>query len=526
MKATILLASLLFTGLLSGQNTFQKAIGSKNNNENTLSSCYTYNKHIVMTGFTNTYGAGTNDCYVICINENGDTLWTKTYGAIANDETNSIHETSDHGFIIAGKTFSFSTGMSSDGMVLKLDSLGNLKWSKAFGGSDFDEAAAAIQTKDGNYLVLGFISNTPVGTDILLLKLDTNGDTLWTKIISGTGYDDMSDLVELNNGDIIICGYTDSFTIDYHSDLLLMRMDKNGNIKWSKTYGGSLDEKGGTIHLNSDSTLLMCGWTSSFGAGSMDAFLLKTDLSGNTIWSMTYGGPAPELLMSVKDLPSGQLLAIGATYSYGAGDLDSYLLKLNSNGDTLWARTYGGKKQEMPFSFFKTSDKGYVITGGTASFKDTVGDIYIIKTDSLGNTSCKQSSCPIVTGKPICGAVSVTYNTIYSGCTFQTANLNVSSGAVIYDPCIVSGISDPFIATTMLDIFPNPLTSSSSIELSGGTSIKELSVFNSLGQKATAVSEINSTSFTLERGNLAPGIYLLSVTDNRQNIISRKIIIE
>ncbi|MBI2271126.1 MAG: T9SS type A sorting domain-containing protein [Bacteroidetes bacterium] len=523
MKSFYTLVSILISGFCFCQTTFQRTIGDSGI-ENAPGAASTHNNNIIIAGFTNSFGAGKSDCYVVSINENGDTLFTRTYGGADIDEANMIIETADHGFLLAAETYSFGAGQK-DGMIIKTDSAGELTWTKVFGNTGFDEASAVVQTKDGNYLIAGSLSVPAGSDDILLLKIDQQGDTLWTKIISGSGWDYANDVVELNNSDLIFCGYTSSFSGTADSDLLIFRTDKNGAIKWCKTYGNSGQEKGGHIHLNRDSTLTMTGWTMDKGKTDMQAVLLKTDLNGNILWSRTYAGSGSELIMNIVDLPSGDFFAMGITDSYGAGNFDGFLFRAKSNGDTLWSKTYGGKDLDMPFALFYTSDNGLMMTGGTSSFKDPNGDLYIVKTDTNGVGSCNQSSCPLAVASAGFSTANVTFS-ISSGVTYQTVSPVFGNGGGSIDDVCVTAIDNRRINTPFINLYPNPFSSSCTIELSNGFVIKEIYLYNTLGQKLNTNITINGNIGLIQRDDMVKGLYLLSVTDMNGLISAQRISVE
>lgn len=523
LKIFLIIVLVFVSGLFFGQGVFQRTIGGTGV-ENSLSAARARKNNIIMTGFTDSYGAGNNDCYVVRINENGDTLFTCTYGGSAIDEANLIIETADKGFLLAAETYSFGAGQK-DGMIIKTDSAGKLTWTKVFGGTGFDEATAVVQTKDGNYLVSGSISVPANSDDILLLKIDQLGDTLWTKILSGSGWDYANDVVELNNGDLVFCGYTSSFSGTTDSDLLIFRTNKNGVVKWSKTYGNSGQEKGGHIHLNKDSTLIMTGWSMVKGTTDMQAALLKTDLNGNILWSKTYAGSGSELLMNIVDLPSGDFIAMGTTDSYGAGNFDGFLFRADSNGDTLWSKTYGGKDLDMPFALFYTSDNGLMMTGGTSSFKDPNGDIYIVKTDTNGVGSCNQSSCPLVVASSGFSTANVTFS-LSSGVTYQSVSPVPGNGGGSIDDACVTAIDDRGINNPFINLYPNPFSSSCTVELSNGFVIKEIYLYNTIGQKLNTNITINGNIGVVQRGNLLKGLYLLSVKDINGHISAQRVYVE
>ena len=155
---------------------------------------------------------------------------------------------------------------------------------------------------------------------------------------------------------------------------------------WSRTYGGNVDEECDAIVKTLDGGLLLVGFTTSFGAGSFDVWLERVDSGGNHIWSHTYGGINVEACYKAIPLEDGGFILAGHTGSYGAGDFDYWLLKIDSQGSQLWSRTYGGSSADRCFDAIRTSDGGYVMAGLTQSFGAHSSDIWILKVSDTGDS--------------------------------------------------------------------------------------------------------------------------------------------
>jgi len=261
-----------------------------------------------------------------------DTLWTKTYGGSSQDYAFSVQLTSDGGYIMVGQTFSFGNG-SNDVYLVKTDANGHTLWTGTYGGAYEDLGRCVRQTSDGGYIIVGFTTSFGAGNrDVYLIKTNEYGIALWTK-----------------------------------------------------TFGGLYEERGYWVQQTSDDGYIIVGQTRSFGAGGGDVYLIKTDSMGNTIWTKTFGGPGYDFCRSVQQTPDGGYILAGQTGSFGAGDWDMYLIKTDANGDSLWTRTYGGPDEDLGCSVGLTSDGGYIVTGGAKSFGGINWDVYLVKTDFVGN---------------------------------------------------------------------------------------------------------------------------------------------
>ena len=325
------------------------------------------------------------DMILIRTDSLGKIVWSSTYGGEHPDCGYSVLQTSD-GFTIIGSTRSYGAG-ETDVYLVKTDFLGDTIWTKTFGGTDNDRGLSIIQTSDGGYLIAGETWSYGAGScDVYLIRANSSGDTLWTKTYGGYLNDGACCVIESADSCYLIAGYALSFTAG-DADMYLIKTDSNGDTIWTKTYGGSKDDQIGTVYETSDKGFIIEGYTKSFGAGGTDIYLVKVDSIGDTIWTKTYGGALAEWGGTVIQSSSGGYSISASTESFGAGGWDIYLIKTNSIGDTIWTRTYGGNQFDRGGAMVQTLDGGIVITGVTGSFGADTADVYLIKTDSLGNVS-------------------------------------------------------------------------------------------------------------------------------------------
>ncbi|MFQ5906037.1 MAG: T9SS type A sorting domain-containing protein [bacterium] len=200
----------------------------------------------------------------------------------------------------------------------------------------------------------------------------------------GGGFADVARAVrQTQDGGYAMAGWTWSFGIGL-SDVYLVKTDSMGNLLWDSTYGGGSYDAAYSLEQTSDGGYIMAGYTRSFGAGLSDVYLIKTDSLGTLLWDSTYGGASNDVGHSAVQTMDGGYVVAGETESSGAGGTDVYIIKTDSLGNAVWDSTYGGSLDDAAYSVRQTPDGGYIITGSTSSFTAS-GDVYCIKTDSLGN---------------------------------------------------------------------------------------------------------------------------------------------
>ncbi|MCK4576076.1 hypothetical protein KAU34_06690 [candidate division WOR-3 bacterium] len=204
--------------------------------------------------------------------------------------------------------------------------------------------------------------------------------TLWTKTYGGTESDIGSSVQQTSDGGYIIAGSTNSFGVD-GTDVYLIKTDASGDTLWTRTYGGINGDQGYSVQQTSEGGYIVVGETDSFGAGFYDFYLVKTDSFGDTLWTKTYGGQFYESGESVQQTSDGGYIIGGYTDSFGAGKSDAYLVKTDANGDILWTKIFGGTSFEYGFSAEQTLDGGYIVTGYTWSYGSGYDDVYLIKTE-------------------------------------------------------------------------------------------------------------------------------------------------
>jgi len=362
--------------------------------------------------------------------------WAKTYGGNDHDWAHSIKQTNDGGYIVLGRTNSFGFAHGPALWILKLSSAGDVEWQKIFGEGNSDHWPHSIQqTVDGGYVVAGEARTWGASSDIWVLKLSSAGDVEWQKAYGGNDDDAAHSVQQTMDGGYIVAGETRTWGAS--SDIWVLKLSSAGDVEWQKTYGGDADESAYYVQQTMDGGHIVVGNTNSFGAGSIDFWVLKLSPVGDVEWQKTYGGSDSDEVHSVQQTVDGGYIVAGGInvlklssegdiewqHSYGTvvarsvqqtmdggyivagtggggGDLlvsyaNSGILKLSFNGEIEWQKAYGGGFEDQASSIQQTSDEGYIFAGNTISFGVSRSDynFWIFKLFSNGELG---PSCDLI----------------------------------------------------------------------------------------------------------------------------------
>lgn len=329
-----------------------------------------------LAGYTESSGAGSQDFWLVKTDTDGTMEWNKTYGGAHSDEARYVTKTTDGGYALAGNTQSFGTG-GSDFWLVKTDSHGHPQWNKTYGGNMNDDCHFVMQTADGGYAMTGETWSFGAGSnDFWFVKVNQTGEVEWQRAYGGTSEDHAYSLVETTGGYVLV-GCTKSFGAG-NFDIWLVKTDMSGNVLWNQTYGGLHDDRCYSLAKTQGEDYILAGFTSSSGVGGRDFWLIKTDSSGNIVWENTYGGVSNDWALSLTRISDNGFLLAGVTTSFGAGSYDCWLVKTDEDGNMQWNVTAGGPSDDRAFSVIQTSS-GFAVAGMTQSSGAGRGDMWLIK---------------------------------------------------------------------------------------------------------------------------------------------------
>jgi len=451
-------------------------------------------------------GYSNNKASLIKTNAVGNTEWTKTFGGSNYCDSYSVQQTTDGGYIITGETIVFGSA-DNDVYVSRTDTSGNTLWTKIYGSMGNEIGVCVQQTADSGFIIAGATNGFGAGSDdVYLIKSNGNGDTLWTKTYGGTGSDNGASVQQTSDGGYIISGGTYSFGAG-SDDVYLIKTNDTGNITWTKTYGGANLDYGHSLQQTSDGGYIITGGTNSFGAGLQDVYLIRTDLNGDTLWTKTFGGTGEDSGFSVQQTSDGGFIVAGITQSSGAGYSDVYLLKTDTNGILIWSKTFGEAGYEEGQCVQQTTDGGYIVTGRTTSFGAGGNSVYLIKTDAGGNSGCNQGIPVTITGTPAT-QVGGTATLVSSGGTVNISINPVGNSGSVTTLCTSDGIKQ-ITAEALFLVSPNPFTNV--LFIKGTKENGVVVLFDAMGKEMIRQKTFNADS-EINTQNLLPGFYLLSYT--------------
>ncbi len=300
--------------------------------ENCGSMQMTSDGGFILVGATESFGVNDRNIWLVRTDSNGDTLWTKTFEKSLLSDANSVVQTSDSGFIVAGIAGTYDEG-SNDVWLIRTDSDGDTLWTKTYGGTGDQDGRFVQQTADGGYIIIANKRVADGNVDIWLLKTDANGDTTWTSTFSTGSDGEGTNVVQTADSGYaifgIIFGTLDAPAPDGDDrDWLLIKTDSLGVLEWSQTYGEDLMDQSFDMLLTDDGGFLLTGALDLTASGnSWDLWLVRANSLGDTVWTTTVGDIGDDAGTGLLELAEGEYAVVGITSSWGAGDLDGWLVR-------------------------------------------------------------------------------------------------------------------------------------------------------------------------------------------------------
>ena len=375
MKNVNILMFILLPIMVIAQTTFERRFEGKGHSEG-FAICQTADGGFVATGFTRPVAIDSVDVFVVKVNNLGQLQWSKIYGGDKTDWAYALCATPNGECFIAGITQSW--GQNGDCYLLKINADGDTLWTKFYGRQMYDRATSVVETFDGKYVITGFTEYGDNGNyDVYLAKMDGNGQLDWSKSLGEFSSEEGHAVIQAADSGFVIVG-SQTVGTSSNKELMIMKTDSSGNVDWIKTYGGDKNEIARSIKQLNDDGFIITGYTQSFGVNSYNVYLVRTDENGDTLWTKVIGDITRSEGYDVIEAADDGFIVVGVY------DSDVLMMKTDINGDTVWTRKYATESNgfEVGRSIKQTADGGYVIGG---YYNDSPGyELYIIKTDSEG----------------------------------------------------------------------------------------------------------------------------------------------
>jgi hypothetical protein len=444
----------------------------------------------ILIGTTSSFGQGSTSFYAVKTDYMANPVWTNNYGGLYNDVGNSVENTHDGGFLFIGFTNTFG-GNGYEGYVVKTDGSGTQQWQKTYGDYDWDFLYHSCAMPDSGFILCGETYSNSVGNaDAWLIRINKNGDTLWTKKY-GSYENEVYNAVLHYNNKIYAAGKEYNLNTGKFN-AIIKRYDINGNITGSYVYATDTleDFEYKNILLTAAGKLVLVG-VKSFKPDSMASITMEVDTAFTYIWQ-DYGGYQSYKSTVCAIENSKNYIITSGNANGGLGGTAFLMTSFNQNGGYLDGCTFGGTNDETNYSAVITQDKRMAFIGSTKSIGAGDKDMYLIlmKKDTLIHD----------------------HKQVFSS-YYDTLSLTVVD---IKEEALEKSIS----------IYPNPLTEKCTIVLSGTEKNEVLNVlvYDMFGHPILNKTAVSGQSFIFERNNLAPGAYIIQVISKNRSFRKKLII--
>lgn len=384
MKSAFLSIVLLFSGIAMDAQVFRYSYGALGN-DIAEAVRQTADNGFVVFGTTGSFGNGNSDMYLIKIADDGQFLWSQTFGGPQVDQGKDIRVLPNGDLIMAGYTNSSGAG-GYDMLLIRTDADGNMLWEKTYGGGDWDMAHKVEVYSDGFLLIGDTYSYGEGNADMYVVRTDLNGDTIWTQTFGGPLEDRGHGLEILPDGGAILCGGYSHSNLDM--DAYFVRLDANGQEVWQGQYGGDSLEIARDVVFTNDGGFAGIGTTESASAFS-EMYHFKTNGDGNFQWGNNWGQIDDQEGFELIERADGSFVTGGYTKTSGGGGKDFFMQFITWDGWWIAGRSYGDLQDEEAFSIDTTNTGGYVMAGTTESVGAGQKDIMVIRKDFEGGPGGK-----------------------------------------------------------------------------------------------------------------------------------------
>lgn len=347
------------------------------------------NGQLIVGGFTSGLGETGNDVFFIRMNHLGERIWSKTLINPGEDGLTVMKKYNDNLLLFGGVCSTDLNG--SQGSLAMMDIEGNLLWHRDFGGEPSDEVNDITVCENGKIFIAGSTTSFIVGDqDIFISMIDDAGNVEWSKIYGTSMYEKALGTAQDLDGNLYVWGHQSGDDTNGY-DSFIMKFDPLGHEMWNRKFSLDLNELAWDIVVDPNGDLMLSGDTGSAGKGQTDIYLIRMTTDGDVVWSKTFGSHGSEHGTSICKLKNDMYLITGGTGSFGEGGLDFLAMYVNNMGDMKYAKSIGGEIKDISVGSFKTQDGGAVLLGNTRSFGEGYTSGFMAKIDNSSTMPCHTS---------------------------------------------------------------------------------------------------------------------------------------
>ena len=502
-----------------GQITFQKSYGLNSIQSYAYSIKQTADSgYICMGGTLNPTGQTNMDISLIKTNQFGDTIWTKLIGTTGTEYGNIIQITNDNGFIVDG--WSRQLGGNQEIYLIKMNNNGDTLWTRLFSTPLADSwPYGIVQTNDSGFVILGVQSLGGCDYNSYLFKIDQNGNFIWIKTynyIVGTS------LVKTKDNGFLFVGNAAGFSTNAYKGLFIVKTDFNGDTVWTKHYNkiNTSIIKPYSVQQLSDDGYIVTGGIQDSTTQYYDQYLLKMNSIGQIDWIKQYDFGNFEISESVKQTTDGGFIFSGYIGDLSSSIRNSMIVKTNSTGIVLWSYKYGTTDNEYFHDILLTFENGYISCGETSN------DGFVVKMDSAGNSGCFQNA--IIPQIVIPTLFNLENTSIGSTTLIQKNTQTFENVTYFYTNtfCTNNSIQELSVFDNV-EIYPNPFSCFATIEFQNiENKSNYFKMYNSKGQLVKQINNITNGQIKIDRVGLDNGIYFFQLLNDNKIIKSGKLLIE
>lgn len=474
----------------------------------------------ILAGETKTPGGGGKDGLVVRIDALGNLMWSRTFGGSDEENFQEMVLTSDGGIAILGTSYSYPSG-NGQMILVKIDTTGQLIWEHTYGGNLFEEGFGMAEDSDGGFILTGYGQSYGAGSnDNYVIKTDNLGGIVWQKNIGSTGTERPWNIKPYGAGGYLLTGYTGSF--GNWLQCFVSRLDSTGTPMWTQLIGDENIDVGQVVREVAGGEILVAGQYASDSV-TLKGLLWKLDPSGNTIWAKAYSANGDMAFHDIEVDADGDYTITGSTGNKPTRN--GLIMHTDSSGSVHFVNTFGGSDDEIFLEVARTFDGGWVAAGACYSAFDPLGNGYVVKVDSNGTSGCMEIEV-LINIDTIQPDTAVTFmvdtNSMQVDSTIATMNASISDSN--FCRSVIVGIASDDRHQESATIFPNPGHSAFNVRLpESWKGRNHIRVYDGAG-RLIHETELGADSFVQLPQSVA-GIYHIAIYSDGKFIQSLRYIL-